>query len=141
MLPQVDTWLDLIVGLARKVASLRGEARFQAGVAAQAKDRVALIEAQARAFDRFNLHVADAHLRLEHAVGAFTVACLQLGLDLVREAEVRGAEVRDTATQVSQIGAQIGSQMGQTEQSLVAIETLILPEMPNLPRTPEKGAA
>ncbi len=165
LLPQVDTWLDLIVGLARKVASLRGEARFQAGVAAQAKDRVALIEAQARAasdpvqagrlaetarglsaqvraFDGFNLYVADAHLRLEHAVGAFTAACSQLGLDLARGAEVGGA-----ATPVSQIGAQIGSQMAQTEQSLVAIETLTLPNlpemsgMPALPGTPEKGAA
>lgn len=148
LLPRVDNWLDQIVGLARKVASLRGEARFQAGLAARAKDRLAQIAAQTReakdpaqegqlietaralsaqvsAFDGFNRYVEDGCLRLEHAVGAFTAACSQLVLELSRGEEGMTAV---QGTEPGKIAAQIGNDMAETEKVFNAIGQLEVPD-------------
>ena len=148
LLPRVDDWLDQIVGLARKVASLRGEARFQAGLAARAKDRLAQIAAQTRAakdptqegqlietaralsaqvsaFDGFNRYVEDGCLRLEHAVGAFTAACSQLVLELSLGEDERKA---GQGTEPGRIVAQIGNEMAETEKVFTAIGQLEVPD-------------
>jgi hypothetical protein len=106
ILPRLDTWVELIVALAREVAGLRGEARFQSGLATRVRSRLAEIEgrldgtdrtqrarlletaralsAQVRSFDAFNAFVDDGALRLEHAVGAFSAAVSQIVLELSR---------------------------------------------------------
>ncbi len=97
VLPQLDKWVELIVELAREVAGLRGEARFQAGLAVRVRSRLAEIsgrmasvdpsqearltetaralEEQVKSFDAFNTFVEDGALRLEHAVGVFSPPC------------------------------------------------------------------
>ncbi len=149
-LPRVDDWLDLIVGLAQKVASLRGEARFQAGIAGRARQRVADIEAQARvardpaqasrlgetaralsaqvrAFDGFNQYVDDGYLRLEHAVGAFSAACSQLVLELARD---------DGAAGQGGPAIRIGDEMAAIATSLAAIGQLAVPQLPEVAGDP-----
>lgn len=148
LLPRVDDWLDQIVGLARKVAALRGEARFQAGLATRAKDRLAQIAAQARsstgsahegqlletaralsaqvnAFDGFSRYVDDGFLRLEHAVGAFTAACSQIVLELSRGDKGLTAE---TGTAPARIFVQIGNEMAETDRLFAAIGQLEVPD-------------
>ena len=74
LLSRVDEWLDLIVGLARKVASLRGEARFQAALAARTKERLSQLKAaQARATtDPAQAgRLAETRLALSAQVNAF----------------------------------------------------------------------
>lgn len=146
LVPRVDDWLDLIVGLARKVASLRGEARFQAGLAKIAKERLHQLEVQTRlatdpaqarqfaetgralsaqvqAFEGFNRYVEEGCLRLEHAVGAFTAACSELALELSRQ---------ETGTAPQKIAIQIGNEMAATEQVLAAIGQLAAPSFPEV---------
>lgn len=148
LLPRVDDWLDQIVSLARKVAALRGEARFQAGLATRAKERVAQIASQARAskgtahagqlletaralsaqvnaFDGFSRYVDDGFLRLEHAVGAFTAACSQIVLELSRSDKDLKAE---TGTAAAQIFVEIGNEMAETAKVFADIGQLEVPD-------------
>jgi len=148
LLPRVDVWLDQIVALARKLASLRGEARFQAGLAARAKDRLAQIAEQAHAardsthkdqlletaralsaqvdaFDSFSQYVDDGSLRLEHAVGALTAACSQLVLELSRDGNGLTA---GSITEPAQISVRIGTEMAKTEKLFAAIGQLEVPD-------------
>ncbi len=148
LMPRVDDWLDQIVALARKVASLRSEARFQAVLATRSKERLSQISAQARAasdlpqegqlletgrslsaqvnaFDGFNRYVDDAYLRLEHAVGAFTAACSKLVLELSRDDEDATAEA---GMERGKIAVQIGQEMAETRRIFAAIGQLQAPD-------------
>lgn len=144
LLPRVDDWLDQIVALARKAASLRGEARFQASLATRAKERLShfatqsrvtgdptqegrlvetarALKVQADAFDSFSRYVDDVSLRLEHAVGAFTAACSQLVLELSRGDDALPEVPR---SEPGRIAAQIGNDMVETQRVLVSIGKL-----------------
>jgi hypothetical protein len=148
VLPRLDTWLALIVDLAREVAGLRGEARFQAGLATRARSRLAEIEgrmagidpvqrarlaetaralsAQVRSFDTFNAFVDDGALRLEHVVGVFSSAVSQIVLELSR------GETADAGLE-----ATIGGEITRLEQSIAMLGRVEAPqladEMPDPP--------
>lgn len=104
-LPYLDTWLDRIVELARRMASQRGEASFQSGLATRARQRrneiaskigqatdAALarqllqtasgLDAQIGAAEGYARSVETGYLRLEKAVGAFGAVCTELVLIL-----------------------------------------------------------
>jgi hypothetical protein len=133
--------VELIVTLAREVAGLRGEARFQAGLATRVRSRLAEIEgridgadslqrarlaetarglsAQVRSFDAFNAFVEDGALRLEHAVGAFSAAVSQIVLELSR-GEATGPGLALT----------IGTEIEQIETRIVALGRAEPPKLP-----------
>lgn len=102
---QLDAWLDGIVDLARRVASQRGEANFQSGLATRARQRrneiasrmgeatdeahaqrlqqaVRGVDAQIKAAENYARAVEAGYLQLEHAVGSFGAVCSQLALVL-----------------------------------------------------------
>jgi hypothetical protein len=137
--PDLDIWVERIVDLARKVAGLRGEARFQAGLASRTRARLAEIEARAatdaaqasrlaetagalraqvRALDAFAAFVEDGFLQLEHAVGVFSAAASQIVLDLSRgETTGAGKDLRQ----------RIGTEIAGLEQNLDALDRLDVP--------------
>lgn len=140
LLPRLDTWVALIVDLAREVAGLRGEARFQAGLATRARSRLVEIErlmetadpgqrlrlaetagaltAQVTAFDAFNAFVDDGALRLEQAVGVFTAAASQVVLELSRGKAAAG-----------DLEATIGSEIAGLERSLADLGRVAVPHL------------
>jgi hypothetical protein len=140
VLLRLDTWLALIVDLAREVAGLRGEARFQAGLATRARSRLAEIEermsrvdpaqrarlaetaraiaAQVKSFDTFNAFVDDGALRLEHVVGVFSSAVSQVVLELSR----------GTATDAG-LEATIGAEITRLEQSIALLGRIEAPQL------------
>jgi hypothetical protein len=131
-LSRLDGWLDGIVELARRVAAQRGEAAFQSGLAARARQRRTEIgakagatgdpvlaaqlrqtaeglEAQIRAAEGYVRSVEASHLRLEHAVGSFGAICSQLALLLSEsgDADVPAALTNRIGAESADVGRQI----------------------------------
>lgn len=107
LMADTDAWLAVIVRLAGQVARLKGEARFQAGLAARGRARLGDVTAQARASadpaqarrltgtaeaiaaqvsaqEAYLAFVEDSQLRLERAVSGFGTICAQVALVLAR---------------------------------------------------------
>lgn len=85
ILPRVDAWLQSIMRLAPKVASLRADARFHTAMAGQGRQRIKAgpgVEAQVRAGEGFGQAADRALQQLENAVGAFGAASSQMILAL-----------------------------------------------------------
>jgi hypothetical protein len=141
VLPRLDTWVELIVAMARKVAGLRGEARFQSGLATRVRSRLAEIEgrmdgadrlqrvrlaetaralsAQVRSFDAFSAFVEDGALRLEHAVSVFSAAVSQIVLEMSR-GEATGAGLERT----------IGTEIVELERRITELGRAAPPQLP-----------
>ena len=133
LIPQLDAWLEALTVLARKVASERGEARFQQGLSGRSRTRLSEVQAQANAAsdpavasqlrataasldaqiaasDAFAGHVARAQLRLEQGVAAFGALCSQIALALTGTAtaappsEITATLTRETQALMREIG-------------------------------------
>lgn len=158
VLPRLDQWVELIIELARKVAGLRSEARFQAGLAVRVRSRLAEIEGrmaevepaqrarlaetahalagQVNSFDAFNTFVEEGALRLEHAVGVFSAAVSQIVLEL-SQGELKGSGLASTiGTEITELESKI-EELDQTAplQRSDPIKDNSIPEVPVRPAT------
>lgn len=137
LMPRLDGWLDGIVRLARQVSVLRGEARFQSGLALRSRQRrvqiegsgqsaqhaatAAALEDHVAAAEGFARFAEDGLLRLEQAVGAFGAAASQLVLELSRDGADAGHGGLD---------ARIGQEVAAVEVQLARIGQLTPPPPP-----------
>lgn len=156
--PRIDSWLAGIIRLARRVASQRGEARFQSGLASKTSQRISQIRTQAQtSADRAHaaqlqatadglaqqMHAAEGlqrfldsgYLKLEHSVAAFGTVTSQLVLVLSRGAE---------AAATGRIDAQIDDEIATVERQLAAFDRAFAPGgalPPPLPDAPPDEVA
>lgn len=135
-LPALDTWIDGIARLSRRLGELRYEGRFQAGLADTSSRRLRQIEAQQQtthdphllrqlsetanglrhqihAADRFRRFAESGFLQLEHAVAALGTVGSQLMLVMTRGGEIGGPDA---------LGAQIGHEVASLEGLLHALD-------------------
>jgi hypothetical protein len=135
-LPALDTWLDGIARLARRLGELRFEGRFQTGLADTSRRRLDQIRAQEQtttdpqllrqlgetatglrhqieAAERFRRFADSGFLQLEHAVAALGTVGSQLMLVMSRGEDIGGPEA---------LGAQIGQEVASLEGLLHALD-------------------
>jgi hypothetical protein len=149
--PRLDSWLDGIVRLARRVAAQRGEARFQSGLASRTAQRIGQIRAQAagasdqahaaqlqatadgltaqmQAAEGLQRFLDSGYLKLENSVATFGTLTSQLVLILSRGAEDGGR---------GRIDAQIGEEIAAVERQLAMFDRAFAPGGALPPPVPE----
>ena len=150
LLDATDAWLAVIVRLAGQVARLKGEARFQSGLAVRGRSRLGDLTAQsdgstdpgmarrltdtARALttqiaaqEAFVGFVDDAQARLERAVSGFGAVCSQLALVLARGDTETGPLSQAIAQGITALEAELSALAQHPAPGLPQTELVVPP--------------